>query len=1271
MNTKPLTDALRETLALFDSKVAPRTTSEIAGELDLGRRSTYDRLERLVDQGRLRTKKVGANARVWWRPPTDDDGRDGDKQPQLESLVDAVEEYAIFLLDPQGYVKTWNPGAEEIKGYTEEEIVGKHFSTFYPEEHRKADVPVRNLAQAARAGSIEVEGWRMRADGTKFWANVTITAMHDDEGDLEGFAKVTRDMTDRRERERQLRRERDLVERILETIPVGLGIVSAEGELVQTNARAKAIFGGHDVEEGSGIKDRRLYDANGVLVPPEERPSARVFETGEAVRDWRCQIEDPSGGRRWLTVNAAPLEGEDGEVERVVVAGEDVTQLKEQARQLGRQRDDLESELEAIFERIDDGFFALDEKLCFVHHNDQVADAFGRAAGEFIGEHVWDVLEPGQKAEAAFEEALETDESVTFEEYYEPMETWFETHVYPSETGLSVYFRDVTERKHRRQELERYRSVVETMSEGVYIVGDDGHISLVNDQYASMVGRSKDDLQGAHVSTVVDDKPTLEQASVLESELIDGERDSATLEAELQRPDGEPWIGEATFTVTATDGNHERIGVVRDVTERRGRERRLEQYEQLVETVWDGVYALDEDDRFVIVNEAFCDLVGYDREEIIGAKATLINSKQINEAANELEAEVLRGDSDVGVLEFELEPADGHTVPVETLLGPFEYGDERVGRCGVTRDVSERKERERELERRVCQQRVVADLGQDALDTENLDELFTEATEMIAEALDHDYCKVLDLDCDTDELLLRQGVGWDDGTVGSATVSAVEAESQAAYTLESRDPVIVGDLTTEARFSGPALLTNHDVKSGISVVIGSNDDPWGILGTHDTTVNEFSEHDVEFIQTVATILATAIERRQYESRLVRNNEELAAHNSLNEVVREITEAVIDQSTREEIEATACEHLAESESYKFAWIAEVDSHTMALDPHVEAGIDGYLDEVSISVNPDEPSGQGPSGKAIRTLEIQTTPNAMTDPDFEPWREHAKTYGYRSSAAIPITYEGTLYGLLGVYAERPTAFEGQEKKVIDQLGEIIGHAIAAAERKQALMSDELVELDFHMDGIIDELGVSMPANERITLERAVPRGGDRFIVYGTATPGAVETIKDIVDVLEYWESVEFRDGGDLRRFELQVSNPPVLSTVASLGGYVEEAVLVDGDFNLRIHLAPSVDVRRVIDAVEAAYQTAEMRRRRQIMRAAADPQRIQRELLSDLTEKQRATLEAAYHSGFFDWPRDASGEEMADSLGVAPPTFHQHLRKAQAKVFNSLLSAETPS
>jgi PAS domain S-box-containing protein len=120
-----------------------------------------------------------------------------DSKDAFRLLVEAVQDYAIFLLDPRGYVSTWNMGAKRIKGYTASEIIGQHFSRFYPEEDIAANKPGRELEIAIRDGRLEDEGWRLRKDGSRFWANVIITALRDANGNLVGFAKVTRDITER------------------------------------------------------------------------------------------------------------------------------------------------------------------------------------------------------------------------------------------------------------------------------------------------------------------------------------------------------------------------------------------------------------------------------------------------------------------------------------------------------------------------------------------------------------------------------------------------------------------------------------------------------------------------------------------------------------------------------------------------------------------------------------------------------------------------------------------------------------------------------------------------------------------------------------------------------------------------------------------------------------------------------------------------------------------------------------------------------------------
>jgi PAS domain S-box-containing protein len=132
---------------------------------------------------------------------------------QFRRLVLSVRDYAIFLLDPGGYITTWNPGAQHAKGYSGEEIIGRHFSVFYTEADRARDHPAEELRIAAEVGRYEEEGWRVRKDGTQFWANVVLTSVRDEAGTLIGYTKVTRDLTERRAAEQALRRANERLER--------------------------------------------------------------------------------------------------------------------------------------------------------------------------------------------------------------------------------------------------------------------------------------------------------------------------------------------------------------------------------------------------------------------------------------------------------------------------------------------------------------------------------------------------------------------------------------------------------------------------------------------------------------------------------------------------------------------------------------------------------------------------------------------------------------------------------------------------------------------------------------------------------------------------------------------------------------------------------------------------------------------------------------------------------------------------------------------------
>jgi PAS domain S-box-containing protein len=805
----------------------------------------------------------------------------------------------------------------------------------------------------------------------------------------------------------------------------------------------------------------------------------------------------------------------------------------------------------------------------------------------------------------------------------------------------------------------------------------------------------------------------------------------------------------------------------------------------LAELVDEAVFKLDSDGRISAANSRFEILTGRKRQELVGRQlsAFVVESKADNVAAV-VRALRTRPQGEQTTLAVSVQTGGDEPIACQLSLAVVSRATagDNGELVGTVRPVDTAGA---ELERRANQQAAVARLGQLALESDDLDDLMLDAARLVGSTLDCAYCKVLDLDLDREELLLRQGVGWQDGIAGTATVES-NTNSQAGYTLSTEEPVIVDDLDTETRFSGPELLTSHDVTSGISVSIGCIENPWGILGVHDTRSRAFAEDDANFVQSMANVLASAIdrhdrtqelqqyeriietvndgvytigpegrftmvneayceltgydreqligaqtslvvdegvrsdvveleaematgsvdfpsieaeirtadgetrvveatlallptgdqwervgivrdvsERKAWEKRLKTKRTKLAALNEVNTVVREVTNGILDQSTRHEIEQLVCESLASCGSYLFAWIGEVNARTQELELRAEAGIEGYLDNMTISVDPSNPMSQGPAGKAVLTQEIQVSQNVFTDPAFEPWRPIANERGYQSVAVIPITYNGTLYGVLGLYSDIADAFVDEKQAIIEQLGEIIGHAIAAVERKQALMSDAVTELEFEIRDVFAAFDVP-ELSGTITFDHVVPVDGDSYLQYGRTTPELMAVLETLEARHPSWESCTVLSASETEvRFELRITEPPVTSLVADAGGSIKQAIIEDTDFRMTIHLPQSTDVRGVLNRIRERYPTTRPVARRQVKRSETNPEQIISTWTEALTDKQRASLEAAYFAGFFEWPRNSSGKDLANAMDVSPATFHQHLRLAEQKLFRILL------
>ena len=225
---------------------------------------------------------------------------------QLRLLVDAVIDYAIFMLDPQGNILTWNAGAARIKGYTADEIIGRHFSCFYTQPDRDRNHPAHELEIAVREGRYEEEGWRVRKDGTRFWANVVITAVRDASGELVGFGKVTRDLTTRRAAEIEAEQFRQLVEAVRD---YAIYRMTPEGVVRTWNEGARRIKG-YEHSEIVGEHFSRFYTEEDRARDHPKRELEIAARDGQYQEEgWRVRKD---GSRFWASVVLTALRDENG-----------------------------------------------------------------------------------------------------------------------------------------------------------------------------------------------------------------------------------------------------------------------------------------------------------------------------------------------------------------------------------------------------------------------------------------------------------------------------------------------------------------------------------------------------------------------------------------------------------------------------------------------------------------------------------------------------------------------------------------------------------------------------------------------------------------------------------------------------------------------------------------------------------------------------------------------------------------------------------------------
>jgi len=490
------------------------------------------------------------------------------------------------------------------------------------------------------------------------------------------------------------------------------------------------------------------------------------------------------------------------------------------------------------------------------------------------------------------------------------------------------------------------------------------------------------------------------------------------------------WIALVAFFITALTA-----GQLSAWIEQRAEalQRSAEEIRDLYNRAPCGYHSVDKDGIFIRVNDTELSWLGYTREEMIGKLkfsdlVTPEGVKTVQENFPKLKAQGVIRD-----LEYDMVRKDGTILPV--LLSATAVTDS-AGNYLMSRstiyDITARKRAENEVRMLARLQSVLADLGERALRGAPLPRMLDDAANQVAQALGVDYCKILELLPNRDALLMRSGAGWKPGYVGHATVG-LGTESQAGYTLLSKEPVVVEDLQIEKRFAGTALLHEHEVVSGASVVVSASEGPYGVLAVHARHRRSFTTDEVNFLEAAANILGSVIERHRTEAQLWRVSQ-------AQRVLSKCNEALIRATEESTLLQQICDLIVEEAGYRLCWVGRAENDpAKPVTAIAQAGFEeGYLATLNITWA-DTERGRGPTGTCIRTRETVVAKHIVTDPRMIPWRAEALKRGYGSSVAIPLIVDSEAFGAIMIYAAEPAAFGAEEVKLLTELASDLAFGI----------------------------------------------------------------------------------------------------------------------------------------------------------------------------------------------------------------------------------------
>lgn len=831
---------------------------------------------------------------------------------------------------------------------------------------------------------------------------------------------------------------------------------------------------------------------------------------------------------------------------------------------------------------------------------------------------------------------------------------------------LSEALAEFTRQAHqgeRERELERYREytddILDAIDDVFYVFDEQGTLLRWNEALPEATGYTSEEIdEMSPLDFFAED----EQDRIAAAIATAFETGGARVESELLRKDGSRIPYEfVAASVDDPDGEAVLTGIGRDITERKTHEQELRERERELTTLMGNIPGMvyrarnEPDWPFEFVSEGCRAVTGYEPDDLETGTVNWANEVIVgdNDELWETVQWALENREPYRVT-FQIETADGETRWVwEQGRGVFDDDGTLEALEGVILDITERKERELALES-------LQETTRGLLGTETNTQVAQLVVESAKKALTVPGVAVYLLDEETNRLEPAAFTdSFADVCGDPESVPIDQGDSVLWNSFVSGTQTIIDDGSPEStRFLSPAV--------GGGMVVPMDDYGVFVLAAPEPAVDDETRRLVE---TLVATTEAALDRlkseailRERESELASRNQRLRRQIKINRIIRSVHQSLIGADSRAEIERTVCEHLVAAENIEFAWIGALDPGGDEIEIRAWDGNGhAYLDELPLTVA----GGSEPALVTARSGESTVVSNVVEGHGEDDWRKRAMLHGFHSVVSVPISFEEFSFCVLTVYADEPGTFSELERTVFTELGESIANSIVDVNTRKALHDDTLVELTLRLSDDSFFTRIARETDCQLEYEGLASHDTDESRLFFTAAGTAAETILTALDSL-----VSVTDAGvvssvdDRHLFEATVAGDTLPSQLVRHGGNPHSIRTVETGLEVVVDVPRTTDVREFVGMLEEDYVDVELRGRRDVERSVQTKQEFHESLLDDLTERQLEVLKTAYYSGFFEWPRTSTGQDIATMLDVTQPTVNRHLRLAQQRLLEGL-------